>query len=177
MRDNRPASFNNHGTPGSYRYFSCSHPDPAQQGIAFRFNGFGAEVDPNDSRLPVPMRTNGFTPTPKIPRPADPKSAKPEAELKQQEQFVQRGIWIQRPGNFTLNDGRKTSKFGKSYRVLLSTQEIQTLEFGITQAPNKIDKNSAKTSTVAADFTAPLARGLVSIHVDGLSWLRNGIYY
>ena len=162
LLSDKKASFNNHGTPGSYRYFSCSHPDPAQQGISFRFNGFGAEVDPNDARLPVPMRTNGFTPTLKIPRPADTKSALPEAELKPQEQFVQRGIWIQRPGNFTLSDGRKTSKFGKSYRVLLSTQEIQTLEFGITQAPNKIDKNSAKTSTVAADFTPPLTRGLVS---------------
>jgi len=162
LLSDKKASFNNHGTPGSYRYFSCSHPDPAQQGISFEFNGFGAEIDPNASRLPKPLRTFGFTESSKIARPSDPKVRTPQIELKDQDNFVKRGIWIQRPGSFKLNDGRQSLPFGKSFRVLLSTQEIQTLEFGITRAPNKIDKNSAKTQTIAADFTAPLARGLVA---------------
>ena len=166
LLSDKKANFNNSGTPGSYRYFSCSHPDPDQQGLGFQFNGTG--VDKTDSKFASPLNVNfGFTETPKIARPDDPKIAVPEAELKRQNRFVKKGLWIQRSAPYEIpGTTRKAEPFNGTYRLLVSTAEIQTLEFGVALLPNKASKASAHTDLTFNDFSAKLASA-VTQYLDG----------
>lgn len=171
LLSDKKATFSANGTPGSYRYFSCSHPDPAQQGIAFSFDGYGAVVE--DSRFDQPLAAYGFTPTQKIIRPTDPKIAQPEAELKDQTSFVQRGLYVMRDSPYTLSDGRQVKAVSagkeKTYRLLLMTSEIQTLEFGVSLMPSKIDQTSGQTTLLAQDFSSLFADGLVAYLIQNVS--------
>ena len=160
LLSDKKAMYSAHGTPGSYRYFSCSHPDPDQQGVAFEFNGSGAAVTDQSSRFEHPLSAYGFTSTQKIQRPTDPKIAVPEAELKQQTRFVQKGFWIQRPAPFELQDGRKSLPFNGTYRLLVSTAEIQTLEFGVSLLPNSISQASSQQTLSFNDFSEKMSGGV-----------------
>lgn len=160
LLSDKKASFVNHGTPGTYRYFSCSHPDPNQQGVAFQFDGKGAVIQ--DSRFKRPLAANSFCFTPQIPRPSDPKVKNPEADLRRRNNFVERGFYIQQPSKFTLDDGRSSEAYEGSYRLLVSTAEIQNLEFGMTRVPNVIKQGSKETRPVANDFSGRFANALAA---------------
>ena len=158
LLSDKKASFVNHGTPGTYRYFSCSHPDPNQQGIAFEFNGQGHVIQ--NSNFKRPLASNGFCFTPQIPRPDDIKIRKPEADLRRREQFVKKGFYIQQPSSFKLQDGRQSESYEGTYRLLVSTAEIQNIEFGLTRVPSVIKQGSKESRLVINDFSARMAEAI-----------------
>ncbi|NBO56947.1 MAG: hypothetical protein EBU84_20660, partial [Actinobacteria bacterium] len=117
-------------------------------------------------RVERKQSANAFCFKEQIPRPADPKIKPPEADLRIRPSFVERGFYIQQPAPFTLQDGRKSEKYGNSYRLLVSSAEIQNLEFLLAKVPNVIDQSSKKNRVLIADFSRKLSAGLVKKFQD-----------
>jgi len=152
---NKKAIFSNGNVPGTYRYYSCSHPDPEEQGqeILMAAKGTNANiVSPYGQklRLSSPVKASQFVPSVQITQPEDRKIERPEAELKEN-QDVYYGIPI----------------IGVDGNIKVTpTSEIRSLEFTQSKAKIKHRRYYEWTGSVnpytPQDFIAAIFRMLTS---------------
>ena len=152
MLGDKKASFSpGSGMPGTYRYYSCSHPDKEMQGQP-SIKVINGRLTTTEDTIDSPWATQvvGFVPSPEIK--TEPGQPRPEAQMR--EIPVRRGIRV------TL--GRK----GKPNEVV-PTSAIREILFGVaevTKGDNKRAGNSAKgrkpSSTLPGSILGSLASQL-----------------
>jgi len=144
----KKAIINNGTLPGSYRYFSASHPDPKQQGMMDpSFDGWGEGVVPRNPLL-LPEWTKrpiqGFLPSDQITIPAGTKT-KPEAMLG--DMFPTWGLRIltHKPDN---------------PEEVVPTSEIRELSWAVHRMRVPVKNNSATQRSNANKTSTSKTRGV-----------------
>ena len=144
MLSDKKATFSNGTQPGSYRYYSCSHPDPAQQGQAIvRYNQTavgGKEVEKRNPLLAPQwqgVEVDGYLPTAQVTSPY-PGAMKPEAQLGKTRPV--RGVRVL-TSNKTLPRGE-----------VLPTSEIRELMFSVQEASVLKDRGSKENTFVISNL-------------------------
>jgi hypothetical protein len=125
----KKASFTNGQLPGSYRYYSSSHPDPKQQGFGLSFDDTGIRqnvgmkdfVQTDKAGLPKTVNVRGFVKNPQVLE----SGYRPEAELGQVK--VERGIRV------LTNDPRNPTK-------VKPTHEVYNLEFATHKVKTTVNR-------------------------------------
>ncbi|MHC4780545.1 MAG: hypothetical protein ACYTFG_18390, partial [Planctomycetota bacterium] len=150
LLSDKKATFSNGSQPGSYRYYSASHPDPEQQGQRLvryvQQEGGGKEVEKRNPTLePIwqGQQVEGFV---KTVTSSSPAGQKPEAQL----ELVapRRGIRV------------LTSNRTKPKGEVIPTSEIRELMFSVQEST--VLKKRASTQYVgrASDWTDDTLKGL-----------------
>ncbi len=160
MLSDKKASFSGSTQPGSYRYYSASHPDPDQQGmkrIIYEETQAGEKgVTLENSFLEPRFRgtkVEGFLPSRQITRPR-PGAPKPEAQLGPI--TVQRGIQVL-TGNPAAAKGE-----------VLPTSEIKELMFSVQRATFFLDKKTTARPATINDLGNTALAGCVDQFVQSL---------
>jgi hypothetical protein len=143
MLSDKKATFSNGTQPGSYRYYSASHPDPAQQGQALvryvQEEGGGKQTEKRNPLLdPIwqGYEVDGYVKAPQAPYPGSPK---PEAQLAKHRPV--RGIRV-----LTAN---KTRPKGE----IIPTSEIRELSFSVQESSTVRDKPTKEKVTTYSQLT------------------------
>lgn len=161
LLSNKKSAFSNGSVPGSYRYFSASHPDPKQQGMPEITLTTNNDVLTKENVPPQKdVLGGGFL---RNPTKFFPSSGLPEVELSTRHK-ASRGIRIltndpKNPRQVVTTDKIRTLSFA-SHQAEVETQRltIENLNSTINLATDKIEPKISKTfSEVKPTFNATIA--------------------